>query len=127
MLLDLEGLGKLSKARSKSLVSGDGIFAVYSTVVDLVLAGLALLKNSRNNALTNNSLSKVVNNYSSRCEKPLDIQLVDKLDASNIFASGNTGSLITTLGSEGTNTISTEREEDVVINKDLGIPAFCGV
>ena len=121
VLLDAEGSGELLERRSEALISGNDVLAVNSTVVNLVLTSLGLLEDARNDTLADNALTEIIDNNSAGSVETVNVELVHELDTENILASGNAGSLITTLAGESANTISAEGEEDVVVDEDLGI------
>ncbi|KUI65306.1 hypothetical protein VM1G_11285 [Cytospora mali] len=112
---------------NKLLVGGNDILTINGTVVDLVLAGFPLLEDSWNDALTNYPLAKVIHDHGSGCVKTIDIQLVDDLHTSNVLACSNTCCLVAAFRGERANAVSAEREKDIVVHEDLGIPSFGGV
>ncbi|KUI58798.1 hypothetical protein VP1G_11113 [Cytospora mali] len=109
------------------LVGGNDILTINGTVIDLVLAGFPLLEDSWNDALTNYPLAEVIHDHGPGCVKTVDIQLVDDLHASNVLACSHTCCLVTAFRGERANAVSAEREKDVVVHEDLGIPSFGGV
>ncbi|KAI6890178.1 putative eukaryotic translation initiation factor 3 subunit CLU1/TIF31 [Hortaea werneckii] len=121
MLLDSHGLAQLSKRCCKALMSGDDILALDTTVVDLVLALVALLEDSGDNALANNALAHVVDHDRTRCEQALDIELVDISHSLHILASSYASRFITAIAGKGAYAICAKRVEDVAVYKNLCI------
>jgi hypothetical protein len=121
VLLNAESLGKLLENRLEVRVGSHNLLTLNTTVVDLVLTGLTLLEDTRDNTLANNTFAKVVDNNGTGGEQARNIELVHGLDTQNILANGNAGGLVATLGGESTNTVSTEGVEDVVVDEDLSL------
>ena len=71
--LDSEGLGQLFKDGDEIGVGRNNILAFHTTIVDLVLTWLPLLENTGNDALTNDTLTHVVNDHSSWGEQAIDV------------------------------------------------------
>ena len=127
VLLDTQRLRELLEDRNEASVSSHNLLALNTTVVNLVLTGLALLEDTRNNALANNTLAQVVDHHCSGGEQSVDIKLVNGLDTENILAHSHTCGFVATLGGESSNAIGTEGVEDVVVDKYLGVPRLSGV
>src|ERR1700710_2561886 len=96
VLFHPQRLREFLKHWHKFLIRSYGIFAVNSTVVNLILTWVSLFEDTRHNTLTYNSLSKIVNNHCPRCEKTFNVQLVNHSNTHDILARRYSCGLVST-------------------------------